>query len=249
MALPQGREGNFNPASPHSSSGVADSFKGTPDTRLTAFSPEDGSARSAKATGSLTLVSHDIAQSSHPVSSPGSRGLSKYYHRNLQLERDPFVTSSDPSGKTAQRLSPTASSFFPLHTQLATHVPISEFDTRGKPRESALFYLPPSTHTPTGEDQNPGYVHPLLSTDTGLSRCLIVSRLGGGALGETEVKNYITVGISNAVDSDEYLRSYRTSRKVVPLVLVAEMSSPVETRSVSASATSERHALSFQGQE
>ena len=194
MALPQGREGNFNPTSPHSSSGVADSFKGTPDTRLTAFSPEDGSARSAKATGSLTLVNHDIAQTSYPVPSPGSRGP-KYYHHNLQLERDPFVTSSDPSGKTAQKLSPTASSFFPLHTQLATHVPVSELDTRGKPRESALFYLPPSTRASTVEDQNQGYVHPLLSTDTGLSRCLIVSRLDGGALGETEVKNYISVGI------------------------------------------------------
>lgn len=198
MALPQGREGNFNPTSPRSSSGVADSFKGTPDTRLTTFSPEEGSARSAKVTGSLTLINRDAPQTSYPVSSPGSRGIPNYHHGSLHLERDPFVTSSDPSGKAPQKLSPTASSFFPLHTQLTPHAPIADFQptTREGPRDSTLFYLQPLTRPSPGDDQDLGYIHPLLSTDTGLSRCLIISRLGGGTVGEADVVNYISVNIS-----------------------------------------------------
>ncbi|KAI0147197.1 hypothetical protein GGR57DRAFT_505936 [Xylariaceae sp. FL1272] len=37
-----------NPTSAHSSSGAAESFKGTPETRLTAFSPEDGDTESER---------------------------------------------------------------------------------------------------------------------------------------------------------------------------------------------------------
>ena len=97
-----------------------------------------------------------------------------------------------------QKLSPTASSFFPLHAQPPTHAPTSDLDLlrREKSRESTLFYFQPSTHTPAGDDQNLGYIHPLLSTDTGLSRCLIISRLGGGTVGEADVENYISVNVT-----------------------------------------------------
>ncbi len=194
MALSQSREGNFNPTSPHSSSGVADSFKGTPDTRLTAFSPEDGSARSAKMTGSLSLISREAAQTKYPVSSPSSLDLSKkFYRSDLQLERDPFITAPGPTGKAAQKLSPTASAFFPLQNHPVSHDFPSEyhFPTKEKFREPLI-----SSRSLTVGDQDPCYVHSLLSTDTGLSRCLVISRSDGGGLGELEIDKYISVSIA-----------------------------------------------------
>ncbi|KAJ6439979.1 meiosis protein MEI2 [Purpureocillium lavendulum] len=59
-----------NPASPRSSSGGAESFKGTPDTRLTAFSPDGSSTKSSK------LL----------------QGLVRH------LDKDPFVTPNHRSG-------------------------------------------------------------------------------------------------------------------------------------------------------
>lgn len=202
MSLSQSREGNFNPASPHSSSGIADSFKGTPDTRLTAFSPEDGSARSAKVPGSLNLISREAVQAKYPVSSPSSLDLSKkFYQSDLQLERDPFITTSGPAEKTVQKLSPTASTFFPLQTQLAPRLPISTSEpdnlTKEKLREVNYGYHHAPHYGQAAEEQDLGYVHSLLSTDTGLSRCLVISRPGGG-LRECDIERYITVNTPNA---------------------------------------------------
>ena len=72
--------------SPHSSSGLAGSSEGTPDTRFTAFSPED--ARPVK-TASLTITPLTTTQA------------------------DPFVTSS-AKVKAEQKLSATASDFKPF---------------------------------------------------------------------------------------------------------------------------------------
>ncbi|RYP47337.1 hypothetical protein DL768_006588 [Monosporascus sp. mg162] len=157
MALPQNREGNFNPTSPHSSSGVADSFKGTPDTRLTAFSPEDGSTRSAKAPGPLNLIGREITQARYPVSSPSSFDHSKKFcHTDLHLERDPFMTSSGPAVKPTPKLSPTATSFFPLKAQLGFHASASELDysNREATREPNHIYEPTITRLHTAEHRD-----------------------------------------------------------------------------------------------
>ena len=203
MALPQSREGNFNPTSPHSSSGAADSFKGTPDTRLTAFSPEDGSVRSAKVTGSLGLITREALQTKYPVSSPSSLDLSKkFYRSDLQLERDPFITVTGSSEKANQKLSPTASSFFPLQSQLLPRVSVSELDlSKEKTREPNYMYPLASSRSLPTEDQDLCYVHPHLSTDSGLSRCLVISRIGGGRLGEVDIEKYISVIIPNFLSS------------------------------------------------
>jgi len=109
--MSQSRETAFNASSPHSSTGHADSYKneGTPDTRLTAFSPEDGSARSSKYYSALTLTSSDP----QPLRFPG-KPLNTGLRPSLsQADKDPFTTSH-PSDKREQRLSPLASDFQPL---------------------------------------------------------------------------------------------------------------------------------------
>ncbi|RYP25464.1 hypothetical protein DL767_008382 [Monosporascus sp. MG133] len=161
MALSQNREGNFNPTSPHSSSGVADSFKGTPDTRLTAFSPEDGSARPPKVPGSLNLIGREATQARYPVSSPSSFDHSKkFYRADLHLERDPFITSSDPTVKPTPKLSPTATSFFPLKAQLGFRTSASELDysTREATREPNYTYEPTITRLHAAEDRDLPYI-------------------------------------------------------------------------------------------
>lgn len=106
--MAQNRDNPFSPSSPRSSSGGAESFKGTPDTRLTAFSPTDSSAKSAR-------LLHDICRSASttpPVRSSG-RG---YPDTSSQNDKDPFVSHGHHTG-----LSPTASSFQPFpHTSFST---------------------------------------------------------------------------------------------------------------------------------
>lgn len=99
--MAQPRENSFNPSSPRSSTGGADSFKGTPDTRLTAFSPEENSAKSTK-------LPKDFARS---ASATPPVKLPSYSHRDTasQIDKDPFIS---PSHGT--RLSPTASAFKPV---------------------------------------------------------------------------------------------------------------------------------------
>ncbi|KAK2023838.1 RNA recognition domain-containing protein 2 [Colletotrichum zoysiae] len=96
--------GMFNPSSPHSSIGGAESFKGTPDTRLTAFSPEGGSARSSRLLKSTSQDSPETTPSRYSTSAFGSVTSS--------AEKDPFTAVKSNSGH--QKLSPTASTFQPF---------------------------------------------------------------------------------------------------------------------------------------
>ncbi|KAI5457928.1 RNA recognition motif 2-domain-containing protein [Mariannaea sp. PMI_226] len=110
--MAQARDNHFNPTSPRSSAGVPDSFKGTPDTRWTAFSPEGGSAKSS----SLLQGFSRSSSATPPVRMTGN----SYRGSASQIDRDPFVS---PIHST--RLSPTASAFsphaqspnFPIHQQ------------------------------------------------------------------------------------------------------------------------------------
>jgi hypothetical protein len=98
-------ENPFNPSSPRSSSGGADSFKGTPDTRLTTFSPE------AIPLGSKLA----LKSASSPVS--GTPSVQLPVHASLDIcntDKDPFVTPTHDV--PLSRLSPTASTFSPFAT-------------------------------------------------------------------------------------------------------------------------------------
>jgi hypothetical protein len=93
---------NDNPSSPRSSSGGADSFKGTPDTRLTSMTPDDGSQSS-----SLLKSFARSAAAASPARLPASSFRSAVSH----LDKDPFITSLHGVNT---RLSPTASTFNPF---------------------------------------------------------------------------------------------------------------------------------------
>lgn len=117
--MAQTRETAFHPSSPHSSSGGGDSYKhdGTPDTRLTAFSPEENSAKSTKL---LQTASSGSAQG-RPVQfavkpANGYRGT-----HIPNVEKDPFITSTAVIQKPEQKLSPTASAFRPFSVPIVVH--------------------------------------------------------------------------------------------------------------------------------
>ena len=115
--MAQARDTGFNPSSPHSSSGAADSYKheSTPDTRLTAFSPDDNSARSNKLlnrTLTLGAATPQDAHSHHFHSHNSSDGYSSVAQASGS-DKDPFISTSSVA-KPDQKLSPTASSFLPV---------------------------------------------------------------------------------------------------------------------------------------
>jgi hypothetical protein len=154
--MAQAREATFNPSSPHSSSGGADSYKheGTPDTRLTAFSPDDNSARSNKVLNALSL---NASSDSHPVrfhvkTTEGFRGAS------VAAEKDPFITSTT-APKSEQILSPTASSFRPVSVPLVAHGSQSGPSGLSANSSANLQYQPTTAK---------------LSTDLRISRYLVI---------------------------------------------------------------------------
>lgn len=91
-----------NPSSPRSSSGGADSFKGTPDTRLTSLTPDEGSQSS---------LLKSFARSAAATTSPGRLSAGSFRNAVSHLDKDPFITSIQGVGT---RLSPTASAFSPF---------------------------------------------------------------------------------------------------------------------------------------
>ncbi|KAJ2986435.1 hypothetical protein NUW58_g5033 [Xylaria curta] len=176
---PPGREGHFNPASPHSSSGAADSFKGTPETRLTAFSPDDGSAKSSKAPQSLNVRAHDNRTLRFTPNARGALELpSSFVRTNLHSERDPFVSSSTIGASRTQKLSPTASVFLP-YPSVPTNGPSNGLITEsvGQQRDDSTNSRA-SDLQPITISQQGNVVYDTLSTDRGMSRCLIIADVG-----------------------------------------------------------------------
>lgn len=115
--MAQVRDATFHPSSPHSSSAGADSYnhEGTPDTRLTAFSPDDNSARSNKLLTALSLN----ASSDRPVHFK-VEPAEGFGGGPVAAEKDPFF-SGTTAPKAEQKLSPTASSFRPVSVPLVAH--------------------------------------------------------------------------------------------------------------------------------
>lgn len=90
-------------SSPHSSSGVEESLRGTPDTRITSISQEGTKSKANRAVRVLPLPVTGNASVALP--------LDQQYNSGIGPERDPFLT---PRHSQRTRLSPTASSFNPL---------------------------------------------------------------------------------------------------------------------------------------
>jgi len=183
FAMAQARETAFNPPSPHSSSGGADSYKhdGTPDTRLTAFSPDENSARSNKLlkpvnldtpSGSNTVHFH-VKSEGYPAA-PGS------------AEKDPFVSSSSRS-KAEQKLSPTASAFRPVTIPLVANGSLAGPSGFGISQPSAAQQLNLS-------------VGNRFSTELGLSRYIALSA-PSRPITTGDVDNYFEV----CLGSDRFL--------------------------------------------
>lgn len=199
MSMPPTREGAFNPTSPHSSSGAADSFKGTPDTRLTAFSPEDGSSKSARVPHTLGLSGgRGPGPVRFPVASPASLDLSKAkasYRGSLTIEKDPFVSSTGLMARPMQKLSPTASCFSPF-----SRAPVARGSTTElAPIGFADGAMPIVARDLSFQDGNHGefFVHNNLSTDIGISRCLAVES-AGKPIQVADIEHYLTVSFSKA---------------------------------------------------
>ncbi|KAI1433961.1 RNA recognition motif 2-domain-containing protein [Xylaria sp. CBS 124048] len=172
---PPARDGHFNPASPHSSSGAADSFKGTPDTRLTAFSPEDGSAKSSKAPQSLSSRTQDNLAMRFASNPRGPLELSSSFVRsNAYAERDPFVSSSAAPDGRSQKLSPTASVFLPYPTTFGNG---KATESVGQQRDDGTTHQGSENQLVNNSEQVK-FAHRILSTDTDLSRCLIIADPG-----------------------------------------------------------------------
>ncbi|KAI1094580.1 RNA recognition motif 2-domain-containing protein [Rostrohypoxylon terebratum] len=190
----QTREGHFNPASPRSSSGAADSFKGTPDTRLTTFSPQDSSARSTRVIGTLN---RDIAPPAmqYGMNTLQSFGQSSMFNLgNSHTDKDPFVSSAESSFKGSQKLSPTASVFSPLPSALVPRGQVSEpkradfSEGLGQAYNQISGQLPRPASIPVSSV----FVHDKLSTESGISRCLLISDKMGGKATAGEVNYFIS---------------------------------------------------------
>ncbi|KAG5979826.1 hypothetical protein E4U55_004718 [Claviceps digitariae] len=92
-----------NSSSPHSSSGVEESVRGTPDTRITSMSQEGPKSQPRRNVRILPMVATgDVSALS---------ALDRQYNAGLGHERDPFLTSHHIQ---RTKLSPTASSFNPF---------------------------------------------------------------------------------------------------------------------------------------
>lgn len=175
--MSQARETSFNPPSPHSSSGGADSYnhEGTPDTRLTAFSPEDNSARSNKLLKTAGLDASSDSRSVHFTAVKSSEG---YSTASGGTERDPFV-SGNPVAKTEQKLSPTASAFRPVTIPLVAH---------GSLNGSSGYSIGPLM-----DPQTPNVIPSTeFSTELNISRYLLFSS-PSRSLTTGEVEDYFTV--------------------------------------------------------
>ncbi|KAI4603421.1 hypothetical protein KJ359_003231 [Pestalotiopsis sp. 9143b] len=193
MSAPQSRDGVFNPTSPHSSSGLADSFRGTPDTRLTAFSPEENSVKSLRAPHSVGASTRESEPVKFRFGTPQSLNLplrDARFSSDSQVDRDPFVSFSAHNIAPNWKLSPTASSFDPSTAILSTRATDPEI-TYAKDATGETSNLAEQQSKAKNGDV---FVHKDLSTDLGLSRCVKLTTGDSGTRVQfSEVEHYISV--------------------------------------------------------
>lgn len=152
------RDASFNPSSPHSSSGGVDSYnyEGTPDTKLTVFSPDENSAKSNRLLTTLGLdgPSSHAAHYHHVGLAEGFGNTS-----SVTVEKDPFVSNTAAKGE--QKLSPTASAFRPLSVPLVAHGSLN-----ASPGVNAGLGVNRQLFAPQATAK--------FSCDLGISRCLVL---------------------------------------------------------------------------
>lgn len=140
--------------SPHSSSGIFGSTEGTPDTRLTAFSPDDARPLKVAIEGSTAAHAGTV-------------------------QHDPFVTST-AKGKGEQKLSATASAFKPFVVPVPVAQPGPAIELTfpataalgGKVQKlkDILNHVKSSQRVQQGDANQ----HGIFSTDTDITRCIQV---------------------------------------------------------------------------
>ncbi|KAK4216660.1 RNA recognition motif 2-domain-containing protein [Rhypophila decipiens] len=174
MTQPQPRETmTFNPPSPHSSSGGGgDSYQNeeSPDTRLTAFSPEGSSTRPNNGMNALTTSNKSYT----------TRTASSSAAKQSSVERDPFVSNSGAS-RPEPKLSPTASAFRPVSTvSSVSTVPLVAHGSQSVMPGLGQYYggLP---------------IVNKLSSELGVSRCLLFR--SPEILTNEQVDQYITSSV------------------------------------------------------
>jgi hypothetical protein len=175
--MAQVRDAAFNPSSPHSSSGGADSYnhEGTPETKLTVFSADDNSARSNKLVTALSLngpADRPVHYHVNPVETFGDLSAAS--------EKDPFVSTTTVP-KSDQKLSPTASAFRPVSVPVVAHgslnAPTGMNAAGGLGANRQLF-----TSQATAK----------FSNELGISRCLVIYS-ASQPISITDVEGYLAV--------------------------------------------------------
>ncbi|KAI0180246.1 RNA recognition motif 2-domain-containing protein [Hypoxylon sp. FL1284] len=188
MGSQQNRDGRFNPTSPHSSSGATESFKDTPD--QTTFSPEERSTRSTTTLGSFTVNPRELTPINYAMKTPQSFDRSNtFYGASRPLDKDPFGISKDTSYKLTQKLSPTASVFSPLPSALTIR------GTTPGQGSSDTLSEEMSSQDPVRASRQPSpydYIHGELSTDSGLSRCMVVCARLGGRMAKADLEFFLS---------------------------------------------------------
>ena len=167
--------GTFNAQSPHSSSGGGDSYKheGTPDTRLTAFSPDDGSAGANKLPAVATVKQKNATPEVHGHFQ--GFAATAYSATPSSGEKDPFVSDS----KSQPKLSPTASAFMPVAMPMMAQAPLNG--------QLVYNYRPVSGIQPVAVQYNTRF-----SSELGLSHHLVISS-AGASLKTGDVEDYLEV--------------------------------------------------------
>ncbi|KAH6849718.1 RNA recognition motif 2-domain-containing protein [Chaetomium sp. MPI-CAGE-AT-0009] len=151
------RDASFNPSSPHSSSGGVDSYnyEGTPDTKLTVFSPDENSAKSNRLLTTLDLDGPSTHTTHYHVGPAEGFGNTS----SATTEKDPFVSNTTTKGE--QKLSPTASAFRPLSVPLVAHGSLN-----ASPGVNAGHGVNRQLFAPQATAK--------FSCDLGISRCLVL---------------------------------------------------------------------------
>lgn len=185
----------FHPSSPPSEGG-ADSYNydGTPDTRLTAFSPLEDSSKSSRLLSALTLGDENANNQSIKFQGPTSiRNFTSPTSFGLDSrDKDPFVSS--PREKHQTKLSATATTFKPLSTPVFSTPIVAYSSSSVTPKPLGRPGPTVSISPKTGLLLAPG-----LSHDLNLTRSLRVSSSDGVTV--DAVKHYLKVSEVNPLES------------------------------------------------
>lgn len=174
----------FHPSSPPSEGG-AESYnhEGTPDTRLTAFSPLEDSSKSSRLFSALSLSDGNGNDRGQSVKFQSPTGLQHVTSPTSfgpgARDKDPFVSS--PPEKRQTKLSATASTFKPLSTPVVSTPVIAYGSASATPKPFARAVPTVSVCPKTGLLLAPG-----LSHNIGLTRSLRVSSSDGVAVDAVE---------------------------------------------------------------